>query len=193
MHCPNCGSRLKKVVVKSHYGVKIELNQCPCCGGVWCDDLEMHRVSSKSALWLGKLDAKKLQELVEIKKKLICPKCGNLLKEFKDPFFPKQIKLEHCSQCGGFWLNRGELSQFKKWQLRKPEISKKDKELNAQMDKILALHKDKTIQTWGKVGKFLSQPANAKMSVRDENNSSKIISYMHIVFQLLYQLARIMR
>ena len=45
MFCPNCKSKFKKVVVKSHYGVNIELDQCPRCGGVWSDDLEMFKVS----------------------------------------------------------------------------------------------------------------------------------------------------
>ncbi len=194
MHCPNCDLKLEKVVAKSHYGVDVELNQCPGCGGVWCDDLEMHRVSPKSARSLGKLNAKKLQKLVPIKKKLVCPRCRGPLKEFKDPYFPKQIKLEHCFSCGGFWLNRGELLQFKDWQKKKAEITEQgtvkiDKELEAQMGKILDLHKNKTIQTWGKVGKFLNQSANSPQSNSDV---SKTMGYIGAVFQILCQIVRVL-
>ena len=192
MHCPNCDLKLEKVVAKSHYGADVELNQCPGCGGVWCDDLEMHRVSSKSVQSLSKLNTRKLQKLVPIKKKLVCPKCRGLLKEFKDPYFPKQIKLEHCSSCGGFWLNRGELLQFKNWQqpkITKQETAKMDKELEVQMDKILDLHKNKTIQTWGEVGKFLNQSAS---SSQGNDDVSKTMGYIGTVFQILYQIARLL-
>ena len=182
------------MIAKSHYGADVELNQCPGCGGVWCDDLEMHRVSPRSVRSLNKLNAKKLQKLVPIKKNLTCPKCRGSLKEFKDPYFPKQIKLEHCYDCGGFWLNRGELLQFKDWQqkrsgITKQRIVKMNKELEGQMDKILDLHKNKTVQTWGKVGKFLNQSAS---SSQGNDDVSKTMGYIGAVFQILYQIARVL-
>jgi Zn-finger nucleic acid-binding protein len=201
MICPNCNTKLKKVIMKSHYGAIVELNQCPECGGVWCDKTEMHRVSSKSVRLIEKLDAKKLKKFTLIKKKLVCPKCKNLLKEFNDPYFPKQIKLEYCTKCKGFWLNRGELTQFKDWQadrgkVSKKELSIKDNELDKQMKQILALNEDSTLETWGQVGKFLSQPVHRfrgfSSEIKDVNSDAKkIIVSVYILFQIIVQIAKV--
>jgi Zn-finger nucleic acid-binding protein len=206
MNCSNCDSKLKKVAVKSHYGVNIELNQCSLCGGIWCDDLEMFRISPKSARKIDKVNIQKLKELKPIKKALKCPKCKSSLKEFKDPYFPKQINLEHCLKCGGFWLNRGELTQFKKWQKGKitksrKELSEKDKELAKEMNRMLESSKDRTLETWGKIGDFLSQPAHPynigvsrpmrvyRYHLKDEK-AAKVAAYMYIVIYIISQIAR---
>lgn len=206
MNCPNCQSKFKKVILKSHYGVNIELEQCPDCGGIWCDNLEMYRVSPNEALKVDKLDIKKLEEFTLIKKKLICPKCKASLKEFKDTFFPKQIKLEYCPKCRGLWLNRGELSQFKKWQKEKIKISpkeklEKNKELAHQLEKIVILEKLKKGESYGgreKTEKALKKavpPSTFLMGLGPSElvknkEYAKIIAYFYVIIQILFLIAK---
>lgn len=207
MFCPNCGSKFKNIVVKSHYGINIELEQCLSCGGIWCDDLEIYRISPESTQGIDKLDIKKLKEFTPIKQELVCPKCKIVLQEFKNPYFPKQIKIEHCFKCGGFWLNRGELTQFKEWQqqqkikkkLSLKELKIKDKELSKELNGLLAmaelsdLERKKTFEAWAEAGKFLAQKAHpytivARTGIKSEE-AAKIVAYIYIILQILSQIA----
>lgn len=201
MLCPNCQTKLKKVMAQSRYGLKIELNQCQNCGGIWCDDLEMHRISLKSAQKIEKVNITKLKKWTPIRKKLICPRCKTLLKEFKDPNFPQQIKLEHCFECGGFWLNRGELIQFKNWQIEKKKLTKKqlkkeDEKLLNDISQLLVLEnlkKEEAFKTWQEVGKFLNQRVypwkRTPTTEIKSKEAAKIIAYIYIILQLLTQIA----
>lgn len=124
------------------------LDQCPTCGGVWCDKLELYRVSHHAAHKLENIKPESLSENKPINKKLICPKCHKEMIKLDDPYFPSQIAVECCPECFGFWLNRGELVEFKNWQqakkeairkqnLKKEEEIKKEKELKKQLARLL--------------------------------------------------------
>lgn len=197
MYCPNCEAKLKDVVVKSHYGATIELNQCPNCGGIWCDKLEIYGISPEEAHGIEKLDVKKLEEFKLIKKELICPRCKNALIEFKDPHFPRQINLEHCFKCGGFWLNRGELVQFKEWQKIKSkksrkEILEKNREFSKQIERLFDLERKGTLEIWGEAGRFLSQPVKLgrpSIGLQSEE-STKVVAYIFIIIQIISLIAR---
>lgn len=162
MNCPNCLSKFNNVVLKSHYGADVEVEQCPLCGGIWCDGLEMHSISISDAKQHEKIDLQKLIEPAPIGRELNCPRCHVLLKEFKDPNFPEQIKLDFCSKCEGFWLNRGELSEFKEWQnnkiLAQNQVAGNDnKKLSTQIDALLDSKKNNSFEMWGKIGNALNQ------------------------------------
>lgn len=40
---------------------------------------------------------------------IICPKCSNVL----DRFFIKRVEVDLCSECGGLWLDAGELVKLR--------------------------------------------------------------------------------
>lgn len=54
-----------------------------------------------------KLDAerKKAERLAHLQK---CPRCGGDLKEKQS----EQVKIDECTDCGGIWLDKGELEQL---------------------------------------------------------------------------------
>jgi rRNA maturation protein Nop10 len=54
-----------------------------------------------------KLDAerKKAERQAHLQK---CPRCGGDLKESQT----EQVKIDECSECGGIWLDKGELEQL---------------------------------------------------------------------------------
>jgi Zn-finger nucleic acid-binding protein len=58
MNCPNCQTTFQEVQVKSRYGANIKINQCPKCGGIWCNSLDMSSISPEEAEKIDKLDIK---------------------------------------------------------------------------------------------------------------------------------------
>lgn len=57
----------------------------------------------------AKLDAdrKKTERTAELDK---CPRCGGELKEQQ----VDEVKIDECKDCGGVWLDRGELDQLRR-------------------------------------------------------------------------------
>lgn len=163
MNCPNCQTQFRTVQAKSRYGANIKIEQCLNCGGIWCNSMDMASVSPEEAQRIDKLDIGKLASLSSIKKDLHCPQCNNILENFNDPNFPQQIKVSFCAKCMGFWLNRGELAEYKKWQETKRapqnDISdQKDKELSDQINTTLAGAEENNYEALGALGSFLNQP-----------------------------------
>ncbi len=39
-----------------------------------------------------------------------CPRCGGDLKEQR----AEEVKIDECSECGGIWLDKGELEQLRR-------------------------------------------------------------------------------
>jgi Zn-finger nucleic acid-binding protein len=44
MLCPNENIEMRQVKVESHYGQPVILDQCPECGGIWFDKMELYQV-----------------------------------------------------------------------------------------------------------------------------------------------------
>ena len=84
-----------------------------------------NKPSDKEAEYFAKLDAekrKKLREKLDGKRSeerkkqekeahwMKCPKCGADLKEIKQ----NDIAIDECAECGGIWLDSGELEMLLK-------------------------------------------------------------------------------
>jgi len=163
MNCPSCQDVMEMVKIQSHYGQPIILEQCKRCGGVWFDESELSRARQGEAEKIESLDSKILKNPSRIEiPKLQCPTDQTTLIQFEDKYFPKSIVIEHCSTCGGFWLNRGEFTEYQSVRddLQKKQIaSSQDKKLKKEIENLLALHQqDSTVSILGKVGRFLSTP-----------------------------------
>ena len=166
MKCPDCNQNLREVCASGHYGMKIKLDQCPNCGGIWFENLELYSVSKKDIERIEKIDLEKLQENSCLGRgNNLCPKCRRGLKIFHDSNLPPQMEIEHCHGCGGVWMNRGETIDFKKWQKKKIERaksqSKEDRELEESIKKLLDTGRDSNFKTLGRMGKFFSTPMNS--------------------------------
>ena len=191
MNCPNCGSKFNDIVLKSHYGAPVKLMQCPSCGGVWCGSVELVSISPEQAENFEKINVSKLAEFTSIKKNLQCPQCGKSLTEFKDANFPSQVKILFCPQCKGFWLNRGELTEFKEWQEKKIEsvhqefLQKKDGELQNDLAGIMAANKPDDYAVLGNLGVFLNKPVDYTDAARGAQND-----LLEIIFNILWEIAR---
>ncbi len=200
MKCPDCGNDLHEVTADIKHGVKIKLDQCSRCGGIWFDDFELYPIPKEEIGRIENIDLEKLQENVfwgEGKKN--CPRCDVKLDEFKDYNFPKQLEAEFCPKCGGIWMNRGESVEFKKWQEEKRkssgDISEKDEEFQGKIKDMLEQYRDKDIEKIGNIGKFLSlkidpltnRPLNQGDFGSDGYNkaSETVSTAMNIIYLLL--------
>jgi Zn-finger nucleic acid-binding protein len=112
--CPNCDARLKAVSARARTGYLIALDQCPQCGGLWCDRFELFPIDAADVHTLDPLDQPALwAPVASVKRDLKCPRCRAALRRFHDPLLPADARIERCPACEGLWLNRGELRRFK--------------------------------------------------------------------------------
>jgi len=120
MKCPACSHELTErdngtVIVDACEGG---------CGGVWFDNFELKKVDEQTEeagdvlLDIPSDPAVKVDHKIRRK----CPACETItMRRF--PFSArKQIEVDECAQCGGVWLDAGELgrirSEFKTEDLR---------------------------------------------------------------------------
>ncbi len=193
---------MHEVKAESHYGQSVKLDQCPECGGIWFDQYELYMPKPGQAALIESLDRDILCTPAAISNsEHLCPRDRSKLIRFNDPYFPKELIIERCPVCGGFWLNRGEFSKYQKfrqerWQ--KNEENVVDIKLQQDVDQILAQHQtgDAT-DTLGRLGKFLSTPVDTmtgqplepeKMSDQEKRAFDLIISALSIILRLFLRI-----
>jgi len=106
---------MNEVTAHANPGQLIILDQCPKCGGIWCDKWELFPIQADEAARVEPVNEQLLRELRPItdKKTLYCPRCTAQLLFAKDPVLPADLQLRRCLKCDGIWLNRGQFTQFK--------------------------------------------------------------------------------
>jgi len=110
MQCPACSRALTEVKLQS-----LTVNACSGgCGGLWFDHFGLLKVEYS--------DAKEGETLLNIqtdpdvkidsKRKRSCPKCNMIMMHH---FFSvkKQVTVDECPKCAGFWLDAGELATIR--------------------------------------------------------------------------------
>jgi Zn-finger nucleic acid-binding protein len=111
MKCPACNNKLKEIKVGD-----ILVDVCDDgCGGVWFDQFELEKVdepheTAGEALLHMKIN---LDVHVNHDEKRICPRCPDqkmAKKRLKDKL---HFEVDECPNCGGVWLDYGELAQIR--------------------------------------------------------------------------------
>jgi len=95
------------------------------CGGIWFDRFELNKVDEPhESLGESLLDVERDENVVvDHEKKRNCPRCGDVV--LKRYFFSvkREIEVDECPKCAGFWLDQGELGairgQFESEEARK--------------------------------------------------------------------------
>lgn len=85
----------------------IEIDFCLHCGGLWLDKDELAEFIRKGKI-PNRLVSTFCLDMRKMKMKdgdRICPRCSALLKVIDH----NGIFIDHCTDCGGFWFDRGEL------------------------------------------------------------------------------------
>jgi len=111
MKCPACFNELTQTQVGS-----LVVDVCQGgCGGVWFDAFELQRVDEEDELAGEPLLQIKRDEsiAVDTKRKRDCPRCAGV--RLHRHFFSakRQVEVDQCPNCGGYWLDAGELAHIR--------------------------------------------------------------------------------
>lgn len=127
MKCPSCKSTLRTI---NYEGIQIET--CDVCKGEWLDrgelkniiDVREKRFTPEEKRAVAESTTIKGVELARHDKDLLCPKCDGVT----DPVNyggDTGIIIERCTQCGGIWVDGGELEKIQQvvegWQDQLPD------------------------------------------------------------------------
>ena len=111
MKCPACDFDLTELEVG---GVKLDACHGGC-GGIWFDAFELQRVDEQREVpseHLLRIQTNP-QLRVDAARKRACPRCDGV--KLKRHFFSakKQVEVDHCPNCAGYWLDAGELEKIR--------------------------------------------------------------------------------
>ena len=146
MECPACGRQLRQMNVGD-----IVVDVCENgCGGVWFDNFELEKVDEQhEAAGEALLDIERDKNVkVDRSKTKTCPKCSGQKMITYFASVKRQVQVEECPACGGFWLDPGELGQIRN-QFADEEARREaaqayfDEELGGDMAKMRAESKEK--------------------------------------------------
>src|SRR5262249_5617218 len=62
--CPQCAATMREVQAAAAAGYCVLLDQCPACGGIWCDRWELYPVTRAAAEQIDRVDIAALQRPV---------------------------------------------------------------------------------------------------------------------------------
>jgi len=102
------------------------------CGGIWFDAFELKKVDETNEPADGLLSLTRERDLkIDTTKRLICPKCSEMA--MMRHFFSARRRtiVDECPNCGGFWLDAGELADVREeTQDEKRDLEAKKANLN---------------------------------------------------------------
>jgi uncharacterized protein len=113
MKCPTCNIELSPVTVE-----EIQLDVCKeGCGGIWFDNFELqkmdepHEFTDENLIDVLSVES---HSAFDQSQKRNCPKCGDtvMMKHFFS--VKREVEVDHCPKCAGYWLDDGELFKIRK-------------------------------------------------------------------------------
>lgn len=111
MICPACTHELTEFVIGG-----VTLDACEGgCAGIWFDAFELQRVDDQHEV-AGDTVLRLQRDprvTIDAARKRDCPRCTGI--KLKRHFFSPKLKIEvdQCPQCGGYWLDAGELEKIR--------------------------------------------------------------------------------
>jgi Zn-finger nucleic acid-binding protein len=111
MKCPACGNDLSQMVAG-----EITVDVCKGgCGGIWFDHFELQKVDEpKESAGEILLNIEKKEGIrLDHRKRLRCPKCEGIVMMRHFFSVKKRVEVDECPNCGGYWLDAGELGQIR--------------------------------------------------------------------------------
>jgi Zn-finger nucleic acid-binding protein len=104
MTCPKCGGELQAVRVAS-----VDVDRCPGCGGLWCDDQELPALLDAPREALAALRGGARGSFDQ--QPAVCPRDGaRLTRMFSSR--THAVTVDACPDCRGIWLDGGELERL---------------------------------------------------------------------------------
>ena len=85
------------------------------CGGIWFDTFELQRVDERCEVpseHLLRIQTDP-QIRVEASRKRACPRCDGIKLKRHFSSRQRQVEVDHCPNCAGYWLDAGELEKIR--------------------------------------------------------------------------------
>jgi Zn-finger nucleic acid-binding protein len=111
MRCQACGNVLSPMTVG-----EITVDVCAGgCGGIWFDRYELMKVDeSHESAGEELLHIERASDIsVDHSKQLSCPKCPDVVMMRYFFCVKRQVTVDECPNCGGYWLDVGELATIR--------------------------------------------------------------------------------
>jgi len=145
MKCPACDNQLQQMTVSD-----ITVDVCKGgCGGIWFDNFELKKFDEPhESAGQALLEIQRNKSVtIDHKKKRKCPKCQNIVMMRHFFSVKKQVEVDECPSCAGFWLDAGELTKIRSLFNTEQERHQAAEEYFAEIfDKKLAAMKAKNQQ-----------------------------------------------
>jgi uncharacterized protein len=111
MKCPACFNELTETQVGS---VSVDVCQRGC-GGIWFDAFELQRVDEEhEAAGERLLDIQHDERVVvDHARKRECPRCPGVKLQRHFSSARRQVEVDQCPNCAGYWLDAGELAKIR--------------------------------------------------------------------------------
>ena len=110
MKCLNCNSEMMNNLVQTKND-QIAYDMCEACGSLWLDAGELDKMAFKVDGSIEYSSKDTVEDTREPTRK--CPRCDDTALD-KVSFIGSDIVLDGCKNCGGFWLDGGELDLINK-------------------------------------------------------------------------------
>ncbi len=111
MKCPACFNELTEI---KFGGVNVDVCEGGCAG-IWFDVFELQRVDEPHEVpGEHRLRVQRDPHLqVDLSRRRDCPRCDGI--KLQRHFFSakKQVEVDQCPNCGGYWLDEGELEKIR--------------------------------------------------------------------------------
>jgi Zn-finger nucleic acid-binding protein len=111
MNCPACSATLKQKTVSA-----LTVDVCEGgCGGIWFDWLELKKVD-ESQEHLGEALLNIVRDparKVDRERRRNCPRCGTTVLQRHFFSVKRQVEVDECPKCAGYWLDVGELAKIR--------------------------------------------------------------------------------
>jgi uncharacterized protein len=110
MLCPACGHQLSAIQAG-----QITIDAClNGCGGMWFDHFELGKFDEPHETEGELLASIKTDTQAEINKgRRDCPKCEGIVMMRHYFSARREVEVDECPSCGGYWLDAGELEQIR--------------------------------------------------------------------------------
>jgi Zn-finger nucleic acid-binding protein len=110
--CPRCSAQLSSLRIG---GISTDI--CETCGGLWLDRLELSRFEDPDSVLGDALVAHLSQiptALIDHAARLHCPRHPGVVMLRRAFSRTIPIQIDECPECGGLWLDAGELAQIRR-------------------------------------------------------------------------------
>ena len=106
MNCLNCGQEMRNISVQTKRD-EIAYDTCETCGSLWLDAGELDKMAFQVAGSIEFCTDERAEDSGE--RPRACPRCPDVRLDKVRFLGMSDVVLDRCENCGGFWLDGGEL------------------------------------------------------------------------------------